>query len=174
MCIREKIEVWVKGVDPFALARDHDDQSLRGNPPQFLDRCAVIEDVLNYVRTDHRVEGLVREGKALDRRFDEFDPVGFQSVGPHEIDAGYPGELILARGRDRLEEIAGAAADIQDRRADRVGCNALNASAGIVGQIMHSGMFPVECLVFLGRQHGGSPAKIGQMIDMATPDKPSG
>src|SRR5688572_24623289 len=54
--VRKEVEMRIERVEPLALHRHHDDEPLRRDPAQFGQRLAIVEDVLDDMGADHRVE----------------------------------------------------------------------------------------------------------------------
>ncbi|OWK26337.1 hypothetical protein AJ87_03330 [Rhizobium yanglingense] len=63
----------IERVAVFAFPRHNDDQAAFCNPAQFRNRLPVVENMLDHMRADDRVEIRVCKGEVFDLGRDIFD-----------------------------------------------------------------------------------------------------
>ena len=169
VAVREEIEVRVERVDALALARHHDDEPAARDAAQLGDGVAVVEDVLDHMGADHGVEALVGKRQVLDPAGHEFDAGADRIGGRDDVDAHHGTERLARMLPHMAQQRAGAAADVADARPQRVGGNAIQAGARIVGVLVHARMRAVELAVLLRGEERRRLAEFGQRRDVLAP-----
>src|SRR5450631_2670162 len=127
MHIRKKVEVRIERVSVLALAWHDNDEFLFCNAAKLRDRGAIVQNVLDHVGADHRIEVLVRERQVFDFRRNIFDAFYSFRVFDNKIDAG---KMLYVRPlqSNYVKQVTRTASDVAYIVTNGVGDDPFNAS----------------------------------------------